>query len=126
MKLWLRVAGVILVFVFGSFSLYMLRYAYDQGDLRKASRYVYEFKPAGEDGKTLIALMADSAGVDVTDMECRGEIISRYAGRIVVDCAPSASATPKQPKTFSLEVEVVGFQYRALNVETEALFVEKK
>lgn len=126
MKLWLRVAGVILVFVFGSFSLYMLRYAYDQADLRKASRYVYEFKPAGDNGKTLIELMADSVGVAVGGMECRGEIVSRYEGRIIVDCIPAASTTPKQLKTFSLEVEVVGFQHHALNADTEALFVEKK
>lgn len=117
----LRIVGVILVFVLGAFSLYMLRHAYDQGDLKKAARFLHEFKPRGQD-KTLVGLMANELGVAVTDMACEGEIRSRYEGRVGVRCAarPGAPATDKD-KVFLMEIEVVGFRYKALNPAAQAL-----
>jgi hypothetical protein len=125
MRVGFRVVGVILVFVLGAFSLYMLRYAYDQGDLKKASRFLYEFKPRGQN-KTLVGLMADNLGVSEVDISCDGEILSRYEGRIGVRCeAHPGTQPPEQKRVFLLEVEVVGFQYKALNSEAKNLFQDE-
>lgn len=119
MRMGFRVVGVILVFVLGAFSLYMLRHAYDQGDLKKASRFLYEFKPRGQD-KTLVGLMAGELGVTEADVSCEGEILSRYEGRIGVRCeVRPETQSSEQKRVFLLEVEVVGYQYKALNSEAK-------
>jgi hypothetical protein len=99
-KFW-RGVFVVLAFFFTVMGLLTLQFFFDRGDIKRASRVIYEYKPAGQE-KTLTALIADEIGISEESLICESALISRYEGRVHVGCHGS------EPKpVYEWEVNVV-------------------
>jgi hypothetical protein len=121
-KTLIRVLGVALISYVGIMGVMGLQYLFDRGDLRKADLVVSQFKPEGSD-KTLKELMAGRLGVAETGLSCLAVLLSRYEGRVEVDCrlATADDHNAVGREEFRFEVDVVAAQIRALNDVTKAL-----
>lgn len=120
MRVLFRALGVIVIIYAVVMALMGLRYIFDQGDLRKASQIIQQFKLKGSD-KTLMALMSDRLGIPEAALFCEPHMLSRYGGRIEVDCrGPSVVLASKKDngvtmKEFRFEVDIVTAHLRALD-----------
>jgi hypothetical protein len=99
----LRVAAVLAVVYFCVVALSFLQGLFDRGDLRRAAHVIYEFRPGGPAGKTLVELMAAADGVVPDRMACQTEMASRYEGRVLTTCRGAAGTEP-----FVWVIDVVG------------------
>lgn len=115
-KTVLRVAGGLLLLYLAVVALSFLQELFDQGDLRKASHVIFEFRPAGGEGKTLIELMAAADGVAAAQVGCESELSSRYQGKVLMHCKTTADSRP-----FIWLIDVVAGSIEAQGERSRAL-----
>lgn len=125
MKTLVRVLGVVLIVYAGIMAVMGLQYLFDRGDLRKADQVLSQFKPEGSD-KTLKELMTGKLGVAEGGLSCSSTLLSRYEGRVEVDCRSATAVAADDNdaggrEEFRFEVDVVAAQIKALNDATKAL-----
>lgn len=98
-----------------------VQYFFDRGDMKKAARVVYEYRPRGHE-KTLVELMAQHYGIGGDQLKCETQIISRYEGRVLVECGPPDLFKAHDAEVnFQWEVDVVGGAIRELNEKAKKL-----
>lgn len=122
MRTIFRVLGVVVIAYACVMAVMGMQYLFDRGDLRKASQVISQYKPKGSD-KTILTLMAERSGVPESRIACDSHLLSRYEGRVEVDCRASDGEghVIAGRQEFRFEVDVVGAQLRALNDATKAL-----
>lgn len=126
MRTIIRVFGAIAIIYSGVMAVMFLQYLFDKRDLTEASRVVYEFRPQGVGQVTLVALMAESLKITVGDVYCEAGLMSRYEGKVFVECGEKASFTQNHRDHYEWEVDVVAFQVLAKNDLAKELMVKIK
>jgi hypothetical protein len=114
MRTIIRVFGAIAIIYCGVMAVMYLQYLFDKRDLKEASRVVYEFRP-GEGQKTLLEVMAEALKTRPDDVYCETGLLSRYEGKVLVDCGEKNHFTQNQSDHYQWEVDVVAFQVLAKN-----------
>jgi len=108
MKTIIRAFIVIIVIYATVMAVMGLQYMFDRGDMKKAAKVIYEFKPSHTVNKTLAELMAQNLGVTPEELHCETELISRYEGRVLVECGDKKSFQPENTDlNFHFVVDVV-------------------
>lgn len=86
MKGYLRIIGVFAVIYVAVSAVVGLQHLFDKGDIKKASKVLYELKP-GDGSKTLLQWMAVEKGLTQDDLECYSQLVSRYEGLVNLECS---------------------------------------
>lgn len=121
MRTIIRVFGAIAIIYCGVMAVMVLQYLFDKRDLKEASRVVYEFRPHGDKQMTLLELMAEALKITSDDVYCETGLMSRYEGKVWVDCGEKNSFTQNQSDHYQWEVDVVAFQVLAKNPPAKKL-----
>lgn len=109
---YFRYLGVIFVAYVGFLALTTLQNAYDNADLKKGVKVLYEFRPLGEGTPVIIDLLADHWKIDRNKVNCEAELVSRYEGLVRLYCK-------HKQEQFVWEVDVVGYSVRAVDSYTK-------
>ena len=110
----------ILVITIMIYAVWSLQQAFDRGDIKKASRSLYEYKIPPQN-ESLITLMARQFGVAEDQVDCELELISRYVGPIRAVCKGGVST-----QEFHFDIDVLRFVPEPTDAATRALFEESK
>ena len=115
MRTIIRVFGAVAIIYGGVMAVMALQYLFDKRDLKEASRVVYEFRPQGEGQMTLVELMGEALKITGNEVYCEAGLISRYEGKILVECGEKNNFTKNHSDHYQWEVDVVAFQVLAKN-----------
>lgn len=67
-----------------------VQYFFDRGDMKKAAKVIYEFRPQGPSDNTKNATLAEQMAafykISTDDLYCETQIVSRYEGHVLVEC----------------------------------------
>ena len=86
MKGFLRIIGIFVVIYVAVSAVVGLQHLFDKGDIKKASKVLYELRP-GDGSQTLLQWMAAENGSTTESLECYSQLVSRYEGLVNLECA---------------------------------------
>lgn len=126
-KIW-RAFAVIAVIYALVMGLLSVQYFFDRGDMKKAARVIYRFKPDNDKEASLIQLMAGSWQVNQDDVRCETQVMSRYEGHVFVECGLKTGFEKNSTeKNYHWIVDVVAGRIVAKNDKAKFLMqVESK
>lgn len=124
MKQIFRALIVIFVIYASVMAIMGVQYLFDRGDMKKAVKVVYNLKPNQNEDKTLTKVMADTLSITEEQLYCETQIISRYEGRVLVECGNKATYQSLNSKlNFQWEVDVIRGGIKGRNVKAQRLIV---
>lgn len=88
-KLWRVIVAVLIVYA-AVMALMSVQYFFDRGDLKKAAAVIYQYKLPSHPEKNLLELMASDLNVNPDRVHCETELLSRYEGRVLIECGAQA------------------------------------
>lgn len=89
-KLWRVIVAVLIVYA-AVMALMSVQYFFDRGDLKKAAEVIYQYKLPSHPDKNLLELMALDLNVSSNQVHCETELLSRYEGRVLIECGAQAT-----------------------------------
>ncbi|MCP5463500.1 MAG: hypothetical protein H7A33_00580 [Deltaproteobacteria bacterium] len=111
---------VVILMVYASVMVLLgLQHLFDRGDLKKASKVFYQFRP-GTSQVLLVDQMAQQMGVEPTALQCQAQILSRYEGHVLMVC------THDQSTEYQWVVDVVAGIIKPHNQQANVLFQQIK
>ncbi len=120
MKTLFRLLGGALIIYLGFMAVISLQALFDRGDLKQASKFLYDYKPDGK--KTLNVLMADALGEKPDDVYCESQIVSRSEGTLLLRCYPDASAAKiNQKSAYEWLVNLISYKLTPNNAAATSL-----
>lgn len=123
MKTLFKVLVVILFAYAAVMGLMTLQYFFDRGDLKRASRVIYQYTPSGQD-KKLVQVMADEFKVSLDDLYCETALESRYEGHVTVTCGPKTLFLKQPKQNFVWVVDLVASSIRPYNEKAKAMLTQ--
>jgi len=120
MKTVFRLLGGALIVYLGFMVVVSLQALFDRGDLKQASKFLYDYKPDGK--RPLNQLMANALGKTVEDVYCESQIVSRSEGTLLIRCYPStAAARTNQIAVYEWLVNLVSYKLTPNNAAATSL-----
>jgi len=122
MKTIVRVIFVVL-FAYGTvMGLMSLQYFFDRGDLRRASKVIYDYQPRPGSSKKLVEYMAEGYQVDLGDLYCETTLASRFEGHVMVECGKKLGFVSERADiNFQWVVDLVGSRIEPKNQRARQL-----
>lgn len=120
MKTLFRLLGGALIIYLGFMAVISLQALFDRGDLKQASKFLYDYKPDGK--RPLNELMATALGQPPDTVYCESQIVSRSDGTILIRCYPNTSAAnTNQAATYEWLVNLVSYKLTPNNAAAISL-----
>jgi hypothetical protein len=114
-RIWRALLVIVMVYAL-VMAVMTVQYFFDRGDLKKASKVIYSYQPPSFPDKTLIQVMANHFQITEDKVYCESSLISRYEGKVLVECGNAQGFVIKQSKVnFEWLVNVVAHSIVARN-----------